>query len=92
MTPLRCARYARSAARLQDTKIASSSLKLPNGQVRVVVCGTHMAGIPAPLGIGMVKLEDGSSVQGFTCESTAAKGAEDITQLGSWRRYLEAKR
>lgn len=50
--------------------------------------GSFVAGIPAPLGIGVVKLEDGGSVQGFVCEAAAAEGAEDITALGSWRRYL----
>lgn len=50
--------------------------------------GSFVAGIPAPLGIGTVLLEDGSSVQGFVCESLAAEGAQDITALGSWRRYL----
>ena len=49
--------------------------------------GSFVAGIPAPLGIGTVKLEDGSSVQGFVCEAAAAAGAEDIAALGSWRRY-----
>ena len=50
--------------------------------------GSFVAGIPAPLGIGTVKLEDGGSVLGFVCEAMAAEGAEDITVLGSWRRYL----
>lgn len=50
--------------------------------------GSFVAGIPAPLGIGTVELEDGSSVQGFVCEAVAAEGAQDITALGSWRRYL----
>jgi allophanate hydrolase len=49
--------------------------------------GSFVAGIPAPLGIGTVKLEDGSSVQGFVCEAIAAQGAEDITHLGSWRKF-----
>jgi allophanate hydrolase len=53
--------------------------------------GSFVAGIPGPLGIGTVKLEDGSSVQGFVCEAIAVQGAEDITALGSWRRYLAAK-
>jgi allophanate hydrolase len=53
--------------------------------------GSFVAGIPGPLGIGTVQLEDGSSVQGFVCEAIAAAGAEDITALGSWRRYLAAK-
>lgn len=50
--------------------------------------GSFVAGIPWPLGIGMVKLADGSWVQGFVCEAAAAQGAVDITHLGSWRAYL----
>lgn len=50
--------------------------------------GAFVAGIPAPLGIGTLELEDGSKVQGFVCESYAAQDAQDITQLGGWRRYL----
>ena len=50
--------------------------------------GSFVAGIPAPLGIGMVKLASGDWVQGFVCEAAATTGAEDITALGSWRRYL----
>jgi allophanate hydrolase len=50
--------------------------------------GSFVAGIPAPLGIGTVRLEDGGSVLGFVCEAAAAEGAEDITALGGWRRYL----
>ncbi len=51
--------------------------------------GTFVAGIPSPLGIGKVELEDGSLVSGFLCESIAIDGAEDITALGSWRAYLK---
>jgi allophanate hydrolase len=50
--------------------------------------GSFVAGIPAPLGIGTVLLEDGSSVQGFVCESHAVTDAKDITALGGWRAYL----
>ncbi|GAA5182619.1 allophanate hydrolase [Niveibacterium umoris] len=50
--------------------------------------GSFVAAIPAPLGIGVVKLADGSTVQGFTCEAIAAEGAEDITHFGGWRAYL----
>lgn len=50
--------------------------------------GSFVAGIPAPLGIGTVRLADGSAVLGFVCEAVAAAGAEDITALGSWRAYL----
>jgi allophanate hydrolase len=52
--------------------------------------GTFVAEIPAPLGIGTIELADGSSVQGFLCESYATAGARDITALGGWRAYLKA--
>jgi allophanate hydrolase len=50
--------------------------------------GSFVAGIPAPLGIGRVELENGEQVSGFVCESYAAAGATDITASGGWRRYL----
>ena len=52
--------------------------------------GTFMQGVPAPLSIGTVILEDGSQVLGFLCESLATQDAEDVTRYGSWRKYLEA--
>ncbi|MBL0944345.1 MAG: allophanate hydrolase [Hydrogenophaga sp.] len=50
--------------------------------------GSFVAGIPAPLGIGQVRLEDGGSVCGFVCEALGAEGGTDITHLGSWRAWL----
>ncbi len=51
--------------------------------------GSFVAGIPAPLGIGKVKLSDGREVPGFVCESVAIEAcAQDITACGSWRTYL----
>jgi allophanate hydrolase len=54
--------------------------------------GSFVNGIPAPLSIGKVELQDGSRVSGFVCEACAAAGARDITSLGGWRRYLETVR
>ncbi|WP_345536766.1 allophanate hydrolase [Variovorax defluvii] len=53
--------------------------------------GSFVALIPAPLGIGTLELADGSRVQGFLCEPLALEGAEDITRLGGWRRYIESR-
>jgi allophanate hydrolase len=53
--------------------------------------GDFMAGIPAPLGIGTVELEDGTSVKGFVCESHGLAGATDISHFGGWRAYLAAR-
>ena len=53
--------------------------------------GSFVAGIPAPLGIGKVRLEDGSLVSGFMCEAIGTEGAEDISALGGWRQYLRTR-
>ena len=52
--------------------------------------GSFVAGIPAPLGIGTLMLEDGSQVQGFVCEVLATAQAQDITAFGGWRNYLRS--
>jgi len=53
--------------------------------------GSFVAGIPSPLGIGRIELEDGEWVQGFLCESWAVNGAEEISHLGGWRAFLANK-
>ena len=50
--------------------------------------GSFVSEVPAPLAIGTVTLEDGSSVKGFVAEPRATVGAEDITALGGWRAYI----
>lgn len=52
--------------------------------------GVMTAGIPGPLGIGSVTLEDGRSVKGFLCEAVALGDAEDISAYGDWRAYRRA--
>jgi len=52
--------------------------------------GGFVSEIPAPLGIGTIELADGSTVQGFLCESYATVGAKDITGFGGWRAYLKS--
>jgi allophanate hydrolase len=53
--------------------------------------GAFVAGIPAPLGVGTIRLSDGSSAKGFLVEAEAVKGAEDITKFGGWRAYLSGR-
>lgn len=53
--------------------------------------GDFVAGIPAPLGIGKVRLADGSEVCGFICEGAAVATAEDITAFGGWRAWLASR-
>ena len=67
------------------------------GGVEVEVWGLSAAAfasfvtaIPAPLGIGKIALDDGTSASGFLCEAHAVTHAEDITSFGGWRGYLAA--
>ncbi|HQT01109.1 MAG: allophanate hydrolase [Hydrogenophilales bacterium 16-64-46] len=53
--------------------------------------GSFLAGIPAPLGLGKLTLDDGSEVIGFICEGGRIGAARDITTLGGWRAYLAEK-
>ena len=50
--------------------------------------GSFVAGVPQPLGIGSLRLEDGSLVMGFIAEPAATEDALEITHLGGWRAYL----
>ncbi len=54
--------------------------------------GEFVAEVPAPMGIGNVVLEDGSSVKGFLCEVAALDGAEDISSYRGWRAFLNHSR
>ncbi len=59
-------------------------------ELEVAAFGHIVAGVPAPLCIGRVLLEDGSDVAGFLCETVGAAGCADITRYGGWRAYLAA--
>lgn len=49
--------------------------------------GRFVAGIPAPLGIGKLTLQDGTEVSGFLGEGHAVAGAREITAFGGWRAF-----
>jgi allophanate hydrolase len=53
--------------------------------------GAFVAGVPSPLSIGTIELDDGEPVHGFLCEAVATTGAEDITRFGGWRSYLASR-
>lgn len=51
--------------------------------------GEFVAEVPTPLGIGNVELEDGRWIKGFICEPYGLENAENITQFGGWRAYIQ---
>jgi allophanate hydrolase len=53
--------------------------------------GSFVAGVPSPMTIGSVELEDGNQVKGFACEPYALESARDISSFGGWRAYVRSK-
>ncbi|WP_353980662.1 allophanate hydrolase [Salinicola endophyticus] len=55
--------------------------------------GSFLAGIPSPLGLGQVELDDGTWCCGFIAAAGALQHdglAEDVTRFGGWRGWLAA--
>ncbi|OSC40529.1 allophanate hydrolase [Mycobacterium decipiens] len=50
--------------------------------------GRFLAVLPTPMALTSVELDDGSTVVGFTATHDATTAAIDITEHGSWTRYL----
>ena len=67
---------------------ASRGIAVEVWELPAAAFAQFVARIPAPLGIGKVRLDDGTTVSGFLCEAHALTGAQDITGYGGWRAYL----
>ena len=67
------------------------SIELEIYEIDVCAFGEFVAEVPAPLAIGTVTLEDGTTVRGFVAEPRALSGALDITTHGGWRSYLSTR-
>ncbi len=67
---------------------SGAAIALEVWDIPVAGLGEFVRQIPPPLGIGTVRLADGSTVKGFICESYIADTAEEITHLGGWLAYL----
>jgi allophanate hydrolase len=50
--------------------------------------GRFVQGIPSPLGIGTLRLADGTTPKGFLVEPEGLAGAQDISRFGGWRAYI----
>jgi len=69
---------------------SGASIQLELWALPVTRFGEFLRGVPAPLAIGTLVLEDGQRVKGFLCESVATAGADEVTACGGWRAYLNA--
>jgi allophanate hydrolase len=71
---------------------AGSAIEVEVWDVPSAALGAFVAGIAPPLGLGKVRLMDGSDVVGFLCEAHATEGARDISEFGGWRAWLAAQK
>ncbi len=53
---------------------------------------SFVAAIPAPLGIGTMRLADGTQPKGFIVEAEGLHGAIDVSHFGGWRAYVASLR
>ncbi len=67
----------------QGTAIALELWALPQSAM-----GAFLSAIPSPLGLGRVRIDDGTEVTGFLAEAAGITGATDITASGGWRGWL----
>ncbi len=70
---------------------AGSAIKAEIWTLDHAAFGDFVARIPAPLGIGTIRLRNGGSVKGFLVEAEAVKAAEDVSRFGGWRAYLKSR-
>ncbi|HEX7450675.1 MAG TPA: hypothetical protein VF294_00240, partial [Polyangiaceae bacterium] len=70
---------------------AGSAIEVEVWELTTEGFGQFMKGVPAPMAIGTLVLDDGERVHGFTCETIALEGATDITSFGGWRAYLASR-
>jgi len=76
---------------VRETSGAGHCIELEVWRLPASAFGSFVAGIPSPLAIGRIELEDGEWVQGFLCEAWAVAGAEDVSRFGGWRAFLVSK-
>ena len=71
-------------------RVTDGGVSVPGEVWRLPVAGLgrFVDALPAPMAIGTVDLDDGTSVTGFLCEPYALEGARDISDLGGWRAYV----
>ena len=70
---------------------AGASIKAEVWTLDQAGLGAFVARIPTPLGIGVIRLNGGDSVQGFLAEAEGVRAAEDVSRFGGWRAYLKAR-
>jgi len=69
----------------EDSKASPIEVEVWN--VPIIHVGSFLRGIPHPLGLGKVELENGDKVTGFVCSQNGLTDAIEVTKYGSWRAF-----
>lgn len=77
-----------------------ASIEVELYRMSVTAFGKLVASVPSPLGFGNIELENGEMVKGFLVEASAVVDGEgaavsevaEITEIGSFARYMDAIR
>jgi allophanate hydrolase len=77
---------------VREPRFAGPGIEVEVWALPADTVGSFVDGVPQPLSIGTLELEDGSLVKGFLVEPTGVGGALEITELGGWRSYLASLR
>ena len=75
---------------VRGTSSAGAGIAVEVWSLEPAAFAHFVAGIPRPLGIGRIALDDGTMPQGFLCEDCALGDARDITAFGGWRAFTQA--
>lgn len=59
-------------------------------RIEATELGSFVSEIAPPLAIGKVELDDGIWYTGFICEASGVANAEEISQFGGWRGWLNS--
>ncbi|MDF2936643.1 MAG: allophanate hydrolase [Paenibacillaceae bacterium] len=60
------------------------SIELEVWRIPVHRLGEFIRKVPAPLGLGKIRLRSGDEITGFLCEPYVEQSSEDITRYGGW--------
>lgn len=67
------------------------SIELEVWRIPVHRLGEFIRKVPAPLGLGQIRLQNGDDITGFLCEPYVEQSSEDITRYGGWAAAEKAR-
>jgi len=69
----------------------SRGIEVEVWNIPIIHVGSFLHGIPHPLGLGKVELENGNKVVGFVCSENGLTDATEVTKYGGWRAFKAEK-